>query len=119
MRDHEKYIDEIYKRIEALELRNNTTSEEQRNEVPTKKRRVKKQPVVKDEVGTIIRIGNCVKATTLGRFTHNEGRVEGWKKWVTFTDVSGVKQVRTPHNLLISNDVQKYSARKHFNSSGH
>ena len=119
MRDHEKDSDEIYKRIEALELRNNTTSEEQRKYVPTKKRRVKKQPVVKDEDGTIIQICNWVKATTPGKFTHNEGRVEGWKRWVAFTDLSGVKQVCAPHNLLILNDVRKCSARKHSNSSGH
>ena len=36
MRNYERDIDEIYKRIEALELDTNTPSEEQRNKVPTK-----------------------------------------------------------------------------------
>ena len=80
MRNYEKDIDELYKRMEDLGLEKNTPSEEQRNEVPTKKRRIKKRPVVKDEDGTIIQIGDWVKATTPGKFTHNEGRVEGWKK---------------------------------------
>ena len=119
MHDHEKDIDEIYKRIEALELRNNTTSEEQRKEVPTKRRRVKKRPVVENEDSIIIQIDDWVKATTSGKFTHNKGRLEGWKKWVTFTDVSEVKQVRAPHNLLISNDVRKCSTRKYSDSSRH
>ena len=110
MRNYDTGIEELYKRIEALELEKNT-SKRQRNKIPAVKRKEKKRTVVKDEDGTIIRIGDWVKATTPGRFVHSEGKVEGWKKWVTFVDISGVKQVRAPHNLLISNDVRKCSVR--------
>ena len=110
MINYDTEIDELHKRIAALELEKDT-SERQRNEIPAKRKKEKKRAVVKDEDGTIIRIGDWVKATTPGRFVHSEGKVEGWKKWVTFVDISGVKQVRAPHNLLISNDVRKCSVR--------
>ena len=106
MRNYDKEIDELHERIAVLELER-TTSERQRNKIPAKRKKEKKRPVVKDEDGTIIHIGDWVKATTPGKFIHNEGTVEGWKKWVTFVDESGVKQVRAPHNLLVSNDVRK------------
>ena len=102
MRNYDTDIEELYKRIEALEL-----EKEQRNKIPAKKRKNKRIPVVKDEDGTIIHVGDWVVATTPGKFAHIVGKVVGWKKWVTFTDVSGVKQVRAPSNLLISNNVRK------------
>ena len=95
-------IQELYKRIEALEL-----EKKQRNQIPAKKRKNRKRTVVKDKDGTIIQVGDWVIATTPGKFVHTEGKVVGWKKWVTFTDVSGVKQVRAPENLLITNDTRK------------
>ena len=110
MRNYDVEIDKLHKRIEALELENIRT-ERQRNQIPVKKRKNKKRTVVKDEDGTIICIGDWVKATIPGRFTHNEGKVEGWKKWVTFTDIFSVKQVRAPHNLFITNNVRKCHAR--------
>ena len=110
MRNYDTEIDELHERIAALELEKNTL-ERQRNKIPAKRKKEKKRTVVKDEDGTIIRIGDWVKATTPGRFVHSEGKVEGWKKWVTFVDISGVKQVRAPHNLLISNDARKYPVR--------
>ena len=109
MRNYDIEIYELHERIAALELERDT-SERQRNKIPARKKE-KKRPIVKDESGIIIRIGDWVKATTPGRFVHNEGRVEGWKKWVTFINVSGVKQVRAPHNLLISNDFRRSPAR--------
>ena len=109
MRNYDIEIYELRERITALELER-YTSVRQRNKIPARKKE-KKRPIVKDESGTVIRIGDWVKATTPGRFVHNEGQVEGWKKWVTFIDVSGVKQVRAPHNLLISNDVRSFPAR--------
>ena len=53
MRNYKVDIDELYKRIEALELENIHT-ERQRKRIPAKKRKEKKQPVVKDEDKTII-----------------------------------------------------------------
>ena len=64
MRNYDTDIEELYERIEALEL-----EKKQRNQIPAKKRKNKKRPVVKD--------------------------------------VSGVKQVRAPENLLITDDVRK------------
>ena len=109
MRNYEVDIDELYQRIETLEL-DNAHLRSQRNGTNKKKRKGKKKPVVKDEDGTIISVGDWVRVTTPGKFMHNEGEVEGWKKWVTFVDITGVKQVRAPHNLLISNDEQKQPA---------
>ena len=106
MRNYDTEIDKLHERIAALELEK-TTSQRQRNKIPAKRRKGKIRPIVKYEDGTIIHIEDWVKATTPGRFAHNEGTVKGWKKWVTFVDESGVKQVRAPHNLLISNDARK------------
>ena len=79
MRNYDTEIEELYKRIEALELQKDT-SKRQRNKIPAEKRKEKKRPIVKDKDGTVIKIGDWVKATTPGRFAHNEGEVEGWKK---------------------------------------
>ena len=76
MRNYDTEIDELHERITALELER-TTSERQRNKIPAERKKGKKRPVVKDKDGTIIHIGDWVKATTPGRFTHNEGTVEG------------------------------------------
>ena len=102
MRNYDTDIEELYERIEALEL-----EKKQRIQISAKKRKNKKRQVVKDEDGTIIQVLDWVVATTSGKFAHTKGKVVGWKKWVTFTDVSGVKQVRAPENLLITNDVRK------------
>ena len=108
MRNYDTDIEELYERIEALEL-----EKKQMNQIPAKKRKNKKRTVVKDKDGTIIQVGDWVIATTPGKFVHTEGKVVGWKKWVTFTDVTGVKQVRAPENLLITNDARK-SAGTHY-----
>ena len=57
-----------------------------------------------DKSGKVICIGNRVTATTSGKFKENSGIVTDIKKWVTFTDANGVKQVRAPNNLLIRDD---------------
>ena len=104
MRNYDTDIEELYARIEALEL-----EKKQKNQIPAKKNKNRKRTVVKDKDGTIIQVRDWVVATTPGKFVHTEGKVVGWKKWVTFTDLSGVKQVRAPENLLISNDARKPS----------
>ena len=38
----------------------------------------------------------------------NEGDVVNIRKWVSFGDISGVKQVKAPNNLLVDNDDRKY-----------
>ena len=98
MRNYEVDIDELYQRIETLEL-DNARLRSQRNGTNKKKRKGKKKPVIKDEDGTIISVGDWVRATTPGKFMYNEGEVEGWKKWVTFVDITGVKQACAPDNL--------------------
>ena len=108
MRDYEQDIEELHQRVQALELENTRLRGER---AVKKSKRVKSRPVVKDEDGTIIRVGDWVKVTTPGKFKYEEGEVEGWKKWVTFVDIAGVKQVRAPHNLLICNDERKRPAK--------
>ena len=94
MRDYEQDIEELRERVQALELENARL----RSVRSVKKsKRVKRRPVVKDEDGTIISVGDWVRVTTPGKFEYEEGEVEGWKKWVTFVDIAGVKQVRAPH----------------------
>ena len=105
MRDYEQDIEELHERVRALELEN------------TRLKRFKSRPVVKEINGTTISAGDWVKVTTPGKFKYEEGEVEGWKKWVTFVDTAGVKQVRAPHNLLICNDERKRLAKS--NSSTH
>ena len=87
MREYEQDIEDLYERIEALELEN---SRLRRERTVKKSKRVKKRPVVKDEDGMIIQVGDWVKATTSGKFEYEEGEVQGWKKWVTFIDIAGV-----------------------------
>ena len=114
MRDYEQDIEELRERVQALELENARL----RSVRSVKKsKRVKRRPVVKDEDGTVISVGDWVRVTTPGKFKYEEGEVEGWKKWVTFVDTAGVKQVRAPHNLLICNDERKRLAKS--NSSTH
>ena len=76
-----------------------------------RKRKFKRERAtfLKDSAGSIIKKGNWVKAITQGKFEHNEGEVVGFKKWVTFLDVTGVKQVRAPNNLLIIQNVRECS----------
>ena len=61
-------------------------------------------PILRDQAGVIIRKGDWVKATSIGKFDRSKGTVVNLKKWVTFKDRTGVKQVRAPNNILISND---------------
>ena len=71
---------------------------------------VKNSPILRDQAGVIIRKGDWVKATSIGKFNRNEGTVVSLKKWVTFKDCSGVKQ-RAPDNLLVSKDGRKRARR--------
>ena len=72
---------------------------------------VKNSPILRDQAGVIIRKGDWIKATSIGKFNRNEGTVVSLKKWVTFEDCSGVKQVRAPDNLLVSKDGRKRARR--------
>ena len=72
---------------------------------------VKNSPTLRDQAGVIIRKGDWVKATSIGKFNRNEGTVVSLKKWVTFEDCSGVKQVRAPDNILVSKDGGKRARR--------
>ena len=72
-----------------------------------KQRESKREPkstILRDQAGVIIRKGDWVKATLIGKFDRSEDTVVHLKKWVTFEDHTGVKQVRAPNNILISND---------------
>ena len=55
--------------------------------------------------------GDWVRATTSGKFNLIEGTVVRINKWITFEDCTGVKQIRAPKNLLISNYGRKCASR--------
>ena len=76
-----------------------------------KSRKAKEPPVLRDKVGKKISKGDWVKATTPGIFLRNEGKVLGYKSWVMFEDITGVKQIRAPHNLLVCDYGRKRNAR--------
>ena len=74
MRNYDKDIEELYERIEALEL-----EKKQRNKIPAKKQKEKRRPVVKDKEGTIIQLGDWVRATTPGKLNTMRARLKGGK----------------------------------------
>ena len=61
----------------------------------------KKATQALDESGRVIQLGDRVTATTTGKFIEKSGVVTDIKKWVTFVDANGIKQVRAPNNLLV------------------
>ena len=119
MRNCDEEIDELVKDIGILNLKKADKVRElkrvrkERTEIgkPGKKGFKENSPVVLDKIGKVINIGDWVKTTTSGRFLHDEGTVVGYKKWMTFTDVTGVKKTRAPHSLLVTRNVREHPAR--------
>ena len=118
MQNYDDEIHQLRKDIENLnlerlkketELQRILIQRQERQKQESKKN--KESSVPKDKVGRVISKGDWVKATTPGKFIHNKGKVVGFQTWVTFEDVTGVKQVRTPHNLLMCNNDRKRNTR--------
>ena len=102
MRNYEKEIEQLKRDIEDLNLeKQDKETQLQRVIREQKRKKPEKNTQTVDKTGRAIFIGNRVVATTSGKFKENSGVVTDIKKWVTFTDANGVKQVRAPNNLLI------------------
>ena len=105
MRNYEKEIEQLKRDIEDLTLeKQDKDTQLQRVIREQKRKKTEKNTQTVDKTGRAIFIGNRVIATTSGKFKENSGVVTDIKKWVTFTDANGVKQVRAPNNLLIQDD---------------
>ena len=113
MRNFDTELEDLRNDIEYLEIQK-SDKETQLRQVIKEQRESKtvKNPIVfKDRNGTVISVGDWIKAITPGRFTLDEGRVVGFKSWVTFEDINGVKQTRASKNLVVCNHVRKRLAR--------
>ena len=111
MRNYEKEIEQLKRDIEDLNLEKQDKETQlqrvireqkqkqdkerqlQRAIREQKRKKSEKNTQTVDKTGKAISIGNRVIATTSGKFKENSGVVTDIKKWVTFTDANGVKQV--------------------------
>ena len=109
MSNYDCEIEELTKDIQKLEI-TRLDKERKLKELLKKKENFKEEKRdydIKDRHGNAIFIGDRVKVVTKGRFNSTEGKVIKIKKWVTFLDTSGVKQVRAPANLIVTENVAK------------
>ena len=103
MRNYDEEIEQLRREIEDLELEKQDKETQIQRILRERKQKFseKKNPNIVDKSGRVILIGNRVIATTTGKFEERSGVVTDIKKWVTFVDTNGVKQVRAPNNLLV------------------
>ena len=110
MRNFDEEIKEIERDIKKLQVTKKQkqtqlrkVKREQRETIQTEQ---DTSPIVnstiRDHYGTPILVGDWVTVTKKGKFKSVEGTVVRIKKWVTFEDTDGVKQVRASHNLIVS-----------------
>ena len=122
MRNYENEIEQLKRDIEDLNLEKQDKETQLQRVIREQKKKQDKETQLQratrvqkrtksekntqalDKTGKAICIGNRVTATTSGKFKENSGIVTDIKKWITFTDANGVKQVRAPNNLLIRDD---------------
>ena len=118
MRNFESEIEELKEELKILQLQSRTLAKETQkiknrlNSSEAEKRSVtniSNDSNVRDCCNVTIKVGDWVKILTQGRFIRNEGRVVNIKKWVTFEDKGGIKQVRAPQNLIVIHDGGKRS----------
>ena len=104
MRNYDEEIEQLRKEIEFLDIEKRDKETQLRCVlIERKNKKEKTDAKVVDKIGRPIFKGDRVKVTTSGKFRETSGTVTSIKKWVTFTDVNGVKQVRAPGNLLVQN----------------
>ena len=103
MRERQELNNKLNTR-EKKELKNRLNSSEAKRISVVK---VSNHHEVRDCRGVTIKVGDWVKILTQGRFARNEGKVVNIKKWVTFEDEGGNKQVRAPQNLVVEHDGEK------------
>ena len=103
----------LKKNIEQVEIQR-SKKEAQLKQVIREQRKSKtdkKAIVFKDRNGKVISVGDWVKTTTPGKFKLNEGRDIGFNLWVTFEDVTGIKQTRVSKNLVVCSHARKCHAK--------
>ena len=118
MRNYNKEIKELTSEINDLNLAKREKENQLERVLREQKEKAQKEssPILRDQAGAVIKIGDWVKATTSGKFKSIEGTVVRINKWITFEDHAGVKQVRAPKNLLISNHGRKCAAQSRTNA---
>ena len=120
MRNYDKEIKDLMSEINDLNLAKREKENQLERVLREQKEKAQKEssPILRDQAGAVIKIGDWVKATTSGNFKLIEGTVVRINKWITFEDHTGVKQVRAPKNLLISNHGRKCADRSRTNAHG-
>ena len=118
MRNYDKEVTELTSEINALNLAKRDKEDKLEEVLREQKEKTQKEssPILRDQAGVVIKIGDWVIATTSGKFKSTEGTVVRINKWITFEDHAGVKQVRAPKNLLISNHGRKCAAQSRTNA---
>ena len=103
MNEYDTEIKELTEEINALRIAR--ISKERELKDLLKKKEENRDRGAKDHHGNEISIGDRVKVVTKGKFRNTEGEVVKISKWVTFLDNSGAKQVRSPSNLVVTENV--------------
>ena len=103
MRNYDEEIEQLRKDIEDINIEKQDKETQLKRVLREQKRKnsEKKSTQTVDNSNRAIFIGDRVITTTSGKFKERSGVVTGIKKWVTFTDANGVKQVRAPNNLRV------------------
>ena len=105
MNEYDTKIEKLTEEITTLRIAYLSKERELKNLL--KKKEENRDRGTKDHHGNDISIGDRVKVVTKGKFRNTKGVVAKIGKWVTFSDVSGVKQVRSPSNLVVTKNVAK------------
>ena len=119
MRNYETEIQELTEEIQELNMQR-TDKERALKQLVSEQRRQKKSALRQhtlDKERHSIRVGNWVITTTKGKFARREGTFTQVKQWVTFEDVTGVKEVRASHNVIIRNHDRKHAQQSVKSSS--
>ena len=118
MRNYDKEVKELTSEINALNLAKRDKEDQLEKVLREQKEKAQKEssPIMRDQAGAVIKTGDWVIATTSRKFKSTEGTVVRINKWITFEDHAGVKQVRAPKNLLISNHGRKCAAKSRTNA---
>ena len=113
MRNYQAEIEELTEDIRDLDVQRTRKKKDLQHLLKERqsKQSNREEPIV-DKEGEVISKGDWVKAATKGKFIHDEGTVVNIKKWVTFTDTTGVKQIRAPNNVIVSNNARKGNRRR-------
>ena len=110
MNEYDTKLEKLTEEITTLRIAYLSKERELKNLL--KKKEENRDRGAKDHHGNEISIGDRVKVVTKGKFRNTEGEVVKISKWVTFLDVSGVKQVRSPSNLVVTENVAERRSRQ-------